>query len=393
MVYVKETPFNEVGKPIMIVLLAYMGLVAINILAAIISRSPNLYFILSAILFILTTPTAATISIKRGMSGKKASSIILLTTIIIIVLGLIVFIYASYLLWIALTVRPLIRSFDIALIVPIITIITAYFLSEYLEKKIPEIYWRLSRAVSDRVRGALSASATGIIGPSIAFFGLLNFDAYFAFLPLIYALIELKRSVNELRATSKQKKNLNAFNEHLQKVLGTIPNIVKVYDTKFDPANQFLIVYARFSVSSFLNEEVVEKIADYVKIYVLENFGIVSYYRIEADKEKADKVKVALPIIGENELSDNFDSSKYLIVVLNTNGDELSREVIELGNSEDRMSGVERARELVKKGVMIVALNNIDVKAKRELRGWFTEIVNVQTKSVDEALKKIREII
>jgi len=393
MVIVKETSYNEVGKPLIFVLLGYIGIIFLNIIAAYYSRTPNLYFALSALIFILTTPLSATISFKRAMGRKKASTIILYTTLLLILVGILILAYGIYSLWIALTIRPLIRNFEFALIIPIITIIITYFLAEYLEKKIPELYWRFSRAVADRVRGGVSAAATAIIGPAIAFFGLLNFDAYFAFLSLIYAIIEMKRSLDEIRTTSKLKKNLDSLNEHLTKALRTIPNIIKIEDLIFDPANQFLIVYSKFAVSEFLDDEVIDKIVDYALTYIIENFGIVSFVRIEVDKSKVEKIRVALPLKNGDEINEDFNASKYLIAEILPNGEIISKDIIELRNTNDKMIGVEKARELVKKRVMIVGTKKIDEKAQRELNGWFTKIFLLKTNNLEDAIKHIAKSI
>lgn len=389
MIIIKETQYGEVGKPLVFVLLGYVIIVLLNIIAAFYSKSPSLYFALSALIFILTTPLSATISIKAAMKRKKASPTIMYVASLLLLVGILTLSYGLYSLWIALTIRPLIRNFEFALIIPIITIVITYLLAEYLERRIPELYWRFTRTIADRVRGGVSAATTAIIGPSIAFFGLLYFDAYFSFLALIYALIEMKRSLDEIRTTKKIRKNLDSFNKRLTNVLNTIPNISKIEDLIFDPANQFLIVYSKFYVPAFLDNETIERIVDYAYVYIIENFGVVSFIRIEVNKIGVDKIKVALPLKNDNEINEDFNTDKYLIAEISPSGEVVSREIIKLENTNDKMKSVEKARELIRRKVMIVGAKKIDKKAKRELNGWFTKIVSINTNILDEALKSI----
>lgn len=387
--YMRETSYDQVGKYIIQTTLIYILVIILNAVAAYLTGTPNLYFNLASLIFILSTPLAAMIAFNRARKRKIASTINLGITLTIILVGVAILAYATYLLWIALTVRALIRRFEIALSIPILTLIIAYILSERLEKKIPEHYWRLSRAISDRVRGAVSSPATAIIGPTIAFFGLLNFDAYFALLPLAYSIIELSRTIREVIATRKQKKNLDMFNENLAKSLMKIPNVMGIKDAVFDPTNQFLIVGAKFTVSSFLNDEEVEKLIDYVVTFVLENFGIVVFVRVEVEKTPVERVKVALPIKSDNELAETFVSDKYLIAEIDKEGKIISKEVVSIGNSSDKMREVEKAREIVKHKVMVIGYRNIGSLAKRELEGWFTTVMKIDSNDVEEALKEI----
>jgi len=394
MSFMKETPYEKVGRNIGYITMVYLGIVALNILATFMTRTPNLIINLATLLFILVTPIVAWISSTWGKKGKKAGSTAVAISIVLTITGLAVFIYGILQLWTALNVRPLITHFEIALTVPLITIISSYIIAELYERKIPEIYWRVSRAISDRVRGAVSSSGIAIVGPTIAFFGLLNFDAYFAFLTLAYSLIELKRTISEILTTRKQRKLETQLKENLTKVLTSIPAVVSVDDIILDPANNFIHIRVKFSVSHVLSDKEIEAAIDYAMTYIIENFGIVSHVYVEVEKKVPDTIKVSIPVKDDNVISEQFRAPKYAIVEIKTVSGEISnREIIDKPISDDKMAEVQAMRSLVSKGVSVIGTKNIDPKAENEAKGWLIKIVRVRSNTLDEAIDEIKNMI
>lgn len=389
MVIVKKTGVNEIYKPIQIAIIGHLIALMLFSTAAYLSMSPNLIASTASLILVLTSPIAAYISYKNGEKENFDSKNYMVLTTVIILIGTIVLLIGSYIFWIALIGKPLIKKFEFALTIPIIDIVIIYFTAEMVERKVPELYWRAARSVSDRIRGGVSAAAVSLVGPTIAFFGLTKFDAYLAPLPIMYAIIELHRSISEFRAGKKQESGLNDLKEGIKNAILTIPAVISTDEVVLKPLNRFIISSIKVSISDFLSDEEISNVIDYIKTYVVENIGVVTFIKVEADRAKPEKIRVAIPLSDGEKVSENFNTEKYALIDLSPNGEMIGRREIELGIKDERMVEVQKVKQLVREGATIIGVKQIDHKALREAEGWVVKVIKLDSKDLNGAIKEV----
>ena len=390
---IKETGFQEIGRQIALITVLIFVVLVLSAIAAIYSKSPSLMANLASVLFMTPTVLAGLTGYFLGRKGyEKVSTVSVIEAILFSAIGIYFLYNAIWLIYIGFTKKPITTGFEIALTVPIVIIIIAYICSEYIERKIPELYWKSARVVGDRTRGIVSSAGLGIIGPVGPFFGVPILDPFFGIFAVLYSAIELSRTIKEILFVRKKDALLRTLENLTEKTFRAIPAISDTKVEFLDVSGRFILAKVRAFVYEIIGEENVSKICDYMITELIDRLGTTLYVRVEIETTAPREIKIALPISNSKMVAD-FPGEKILIISTKLPTYDIGgREEIELKFSEFEKIPEARAVELIaKKKVSVIGVKGLSERAENALKHWFIKIIKLESEDLEEALRELKE--
>ncbi len=392
---IRETGNREVGFKILVVFLITVGIVFLSFITAFLSGSPSIYAYVATIFFIESTILNGLIGFYIGKRNSKSlSKISIILSAISLVIGLILLFNSVTLVYRGFTDGVTIKHFEFALTVPILLIIITYITSEYIERKIPEEYWQTSRLLGDRIRGVISSSGVAIIGPTIAFFGILTLEPVFAVFVVLYAIVEAIRTVKEILYVKNKNVLIKTLDDVIEKTFKEIPSILDASVNYIDVSGKFIVVDVEADVSSLLEEEYIEDVRDFMYIELLSRLGTIIFLRVKVKRITPSEVYVAISVSEDGKVGE-FPSEDVKIVKLDVKtGDELGEEDVNLKFDEYEKIPYARAVETIaKKGVSFIIAKEFNDIARNATRHWFIREIKVEGEDFKDALAKFKKAI
>jgi len=391
----KETGDRDVGFKVFIIFLTTILVIFLTTVTALFSGGPSLYAYVATIFFIESTIVNGLLGFYLGKRGSESlSKISIISSIILLAIGSIFLLNSIVLIYQGFTNGVFIKYFELALTIPIILIIITYVASEFVERKIPEEYWKTSRVLGDRLRGIISSSAVAIIGPTIAFFGIPSLEPIFAIFVVIYAVVELVRTVREILFVRNKDILIKTLDNVIEKTFKEIPSILDAKVNYIDVSGKFIVVDVEADVSSLIEDEFVKNISDFMFIELINRLGTIIFLRVKIKKLRPKEIYVAVSVKSDGKVGE-FPSKEVNVVKLNVEtGEEMSEEVINLEFDEYEKIPYARAVETIaKKGVNFIIASNFNEIAQNATRHWFIREIKVEEEDFKEALEKFKNTI
>ena len=389
----RETSFSEIGYPLLIINGFLIALLFLSIIAALETSSPNLIANCATVFFIAPTIINGLVGYFLGRKGvKRISELSIVITVLFLLVGVFLLYDAVMLAYQGIIRKPKITHFEIALTIPIILIIITYIASEFCEKKIPEIYWRTSRVLGDRIRGVLSSAGLAIIGPTGAFFGVMKMDPLFALFTILYSLVELWRTAEDIKFILGKERLLSVLRETAERTFKAVPVI---HDVKIDSMNvsgRFVIAQISSTVSKFVEEEYVEALSSFMLTELINRLAPIVYLRVVIKLEKPKALTVAVAL-GDGEIVSKFPSKRVIIVTFDASTREIKEEkIIELKFDEyEKVPEAKAIENLARNRVLVLATKDISEIAKNVARNWFIRVIKTEKENLKDVLEEITQ--
>ena len=389
----RETSFSEIGYPLLIINGFLIALLFLSIIAALETSSPNLIANCATVFFIAPTIINGLVGYFLGRKGvKRISELSIVITVLFLLVGVFLLYDAVMLAYQGIIRKPKITHFEIALTIPIILIIITYIASEFCEKKIPEIYWRTSRVLGDRIRGVLSSAGLAIIGPTGAFFGVMKMDPLFALFTILYSLVELWRTAEDIKFILGKERLLSVLRETAERTFKAVPVI---HDVKIDSMNvsgRFVIAQISSTVSKFVEEEYVEALSSFMLTELINRLAPIVYLRVVIKLEKPKVLTVAVAL-GDGEIVSKFPSKRVIIVTFDASTREIKEEkIIELKFDEyEKVPEAKAIENLARNRVLVLATKDISEIAKNVARNWFIRVIKTEKENLKDVLEEITQ--
>jgi len=389
----RETSFSEIGYPLLIINGFLIALLFLSIIAALETSSPNLIANCATVFFIAPTIINGLVGYFLGRKGvKRISELSIVITVLFLLVGVFLLYDAVMLAYQGIIRKPKITHFEIALTIPIILIIITYIASEFCEKKIPEIYWRTSRVLGDRIRGVLSSAGLAIIGPTGAFFGVMKMDPLFALFTILYSLVELWRTAEDIKFILGKERLLSVLRETAERTFKAVPVI---HDVKIDSMNvsgRFVIAQISSTVSKFVEEEYVEALSSFMLTELINRLAPIVYLRVVIKLEKPKALTVAVAL-GDGEIVSKFPSKRVIIVTFDASTREIKEEkIIELKFDEyEKVPEAKAIENLARNRVLVLATKDISEIAKNAAQNWFIRVIKTEKENLKDVLEEITQ--
>ena len=389
----RETSFSEIGYPLLIINGFLIALLFLSIIAALETSSPNLIANCATVFFIAPTIINGLVGYFLGRKGvKRISELSIVITVLFLLVGVFLLYDAVMLAYQGIIRKPKITHFEIALTIPIILIIITYIASEFCEKKIPEIYWRTSRVLGDRIRGVLSSAGLAIIGPTGAFFGVIKMDPLFALFTILYSLVELWRTAEDIKFILGKERLLSVLRETAERTFKAVPVI---HDVKIDSMNvsgRFVIAQISSTVSKFVEEEYVEALSSFMLTELINRLAPIVYLRVVIKLEKPKALTVAVAL-GDGEIVSKFPSKRVIIVTFDASTREIKEEkIIELKFDEyEKVPEAKAIENLARNRVLVLATKDISEIAKNAAQNWFIRVIKTEKENLKDVLEEITQ--
>jgi len=389
----REISFSEMGYPLLIINVFLIALLFLSIIAALETSSPNLIANCATVFFIAPTIINGLVGYFLGRKGvKRISELSIVITVLFLLVGVFLLYDAVMLAYQGIIRKPKITHFEIALTIPIILIIITYIASEFCEKKIPEIYWRTSRVLGDRIRGVLSSAGLAIIGPTGAFFGVMKMDPLFALFTILYSLVELWRTAEEIKFILGKGRLLSVLRETAERTFKAVPVI---HDVKIDFMNvsgRFVVAQISSTVSKFVEEEYVEALSSFMLTELINRLAPIVYLRVVIKLEKPKALTVAVAL-GDGEIVSKFPSKRVIIVTFDASTREIKEEkIIELKFDEyEKVPEAKAIENLARNRVLVLATKDISEIAKNVARNWFIRVIKTEKENLKDVLEEITQ--
>ncbi len=389
----RETSFSEIGYPLLIINGFLIALLFLSIIAALETSSPNLIANCATVFFIAPTIINGLVGYFLGRKGvKRISELSIVITVLFLLVGVFLLYDAVMLAYQGIIRKPKITHFEIALTIPIILIIITYIASEFCEKKIPEIYWRTSRVLGDRIRGVLSSAGLAIIGPTGAFFGVMKMDPLFALFTILYSLVELWRTAEDIKFILGKERLLSVLRETAERTFKAVPVI---HDVKIDSMNvsgRFVIAQISSTVSKFVEKEYVEVLSSFMLTELINRLAPIVYLRVVIKLEKPKVLTVAVAL-GDGEIVSKFPSKRVIIVTFDASTREIKEEkIIELKFDEyEKVPEAKAIENLARNRVLVLATKDISEIAKNVARNWFIRVIKTEKENLKDVLEEITQ--
>jgi len=353
------------------------------------TQTYNVLALLVPLTVAIIDPLFAT-SVAIGSRSKKALYAVYIISIALFICSIATVIYLLYSLRSVGFASKIINS-HIAIVYLLGVIILAYIGNIFIEKLCGDLYWRVGRIISEDLITVIYVSAIGLIGPSIAFFGVKKLDSYLAVLTILVSLIPVTGKFKALLSIRKIKE----FNQNVQSGvsswLSNIP-IIKHFDR---PDVWSAWLFSHVSLSVDVSRVIVGRendLIDVIAIPLIDTIGTLCCLDISIRYTDSYDIFVAIPTEDEMNVGKGL-TNKFVIAKLDPIDFSLKEKEKKTIEIVSELADSDIIKGLVKYSVDVLCLRDSEERIRNLANGWMMKVVNIKSQKIDDAINEVIDIL
>ena len=289
---------------------------------------------------------------------------------------------------------PKISYPTIALIVPVISGVYAYFISKYIMRIGKKIFSQGLIAIAQEAKVHIGIAASVFIGIFCSYLHLPYIEPLVGIgLSLLIFKIALTNGRDALYALMDVTPG-EEIEKRIIKVLKSISNIKKFYDLKIRKSGPFIFGEVKVKVKGTIDIKRVHEISDTIEVKLKEEVPNLDSFTIHVEPWEENRVKLVLPIDQakglKSKISEVTSRAKYFIFV---SVDKKKKKIISFYTKENPLrkrkvrTGLALSRMMLKEKVNGIVVKAIGDIAFHSLRDNFITVYLTKREDISQALK------
>ena len=330
------------------------------------------------------------ITLQKGSASKRSILLTYIASIIILAIsvGLGIFMLIDLK---NNSFKPTIVNPQIAVSYLLATIIIVYIGNIFVEKLCGDLHWRVGRLLSEDLIAIIYSSTVGIIGPTLAFFGVNKLDSYLAIFTILVSLIPLRGKVSSVYSIRRTEEFNKMLETKVRDWISKLP-VIKSLDTlKVQSIWLFAWVHIEVSVSQLIKDRE-NDLVNTLAVPIIDSIGTIVSMEIIIRYPKTHEIVIAVTVKDKEEVSEGLTDNFAIIKVDNLKLEVISRDSLTIEiTSEIPESTI--IRSLAENHVDILCTRKVYSTIKNLADGWFISILEVKSTNVDGAIEEALSFI